>query len=136
MTITARPSLHARRAAWLALPGAAAIGIALWDPARRGGFPLCPVRALSGHSCPGCGLTRSLGSLLRGRFGEAVTLHPLLPVLVLEVMLAAAVVLVLGDRVATRVPRWFVPGLLALNGCALAVTWVIRTSTGQIAVLS
>ncbi len=40
------------------------------------GLPACPVRALLGIPCPGCGATTALSLLAHGRFGESATLHP------------------------------------------------------------
>ena len=44
-----------------------------------GGFPgidACAFHALTGLSCPSCGLTRAFCALSRGQFGEAWSLHP------------------------------------------------------------
>lgn len=64
-----------KRAALIALlasPLALAIGLDL---------PLCPSASLLGMPCPGCGLTRATFALLRGDFGAAYRLHPLVFVL-------------------------------------------------------
>ncbi len=37
----------------------------------------CPIKWLTGISCPGCGMTRALWSAARFRFGEAFRFHPL-----------------------------------------------------------
>ena len=37
----------------------------------------CPIRALSGLSCPGCGMTRAVLSVLRLDFSAAFHYHPL-----------------------------------------------------------
>lgn len=44
--------------------------------------PLCPVAIVARVPCPGCGLTRAAGALIRGHVREAVQLHPLSPIVV------------------------------------------------------
>ena len=69
----------------------------------------CPLKYLTGISCPGCGMTRALISLLTGHFRQAMHYHPLvllvipgvivyffrkkIPVKLRYVLLAAAAVL-------------------------------------------
>ena len=48
----------------------------------RLGVPVCPMAALTGHPCPGCGMTRATLALLHGHLAEAVGFHPLAPLLV------------------------------------------------------
>jgi hypothetical protein len=48
----------------------------------------CPWAALLGLPCPGCGLTRAAGLLLRGDLRGALQLHPLSPLLVPIVVVA------------------------------------------------
>ncbi len=141
-TVYAPPSLTrgytdmvARARTHLVVPAALAGGLALWDPARHGGPPLCPFRAITGHSCPGCGLTRSAGAFLRGRWHEALTLHPLGPLLLVEVAVACIAYVVLGPRLRGRMPSWLGPTLLVANAFALFAVWAVRSSTGQISVL-
>ncbi len=46
------------------------------------GVPICPMAAVTGHPCPGCGLTRATLALLHGHLREAVALHPVAPLIV------------------------------------------------------
>ena len=39
----------------------------------------CPIKFLTGVSCPGCGMTRAVLSALRGDFKAAFYFHPLFP---------------------------------------------------------
>lgn len=39
---------------------------------------ICPIKALTGIPCPGCGMTRALGLLLTGQFARSFQMHPLL----------------------------------------------------------
>ena len=62
--------------AWI-LPLAAAIGVALVVI----GWP-CPIRAVTGHACPTCGMTRGLRLALHGDFAGATRWHPLVWIVV------------------------------------------------------
>ncbi len=124
-----------RARTWLGVPAAMAVGVALWDPARSGGPPLCPYQFVTGHTCPGCGLTRAIGALLRGRWSEAVSLHPLAPVVVALVAAGCIAHVVAGDRVRRLVQSpvgYTAAGLLSV---VFVATWVLRVTSGQIDVL-
>lgn len=54
-----------------------AIYLFVFEPGRTGFFPLCPFRALTGFTCPGCGSTRALHLLLHGQLTSAFELNPL-----------------------------------------------------------
>lgn len=49
-------------------------GIALYflNPTQYTFMPKCPVKLLTGWSCPGCGFQRAVHALLHGRFEEAL----------------------------------------------------------------
>lgn len=95
--VTAPPPIasapYARRSLWRAilqigLPAAVAGVLFALDPATHGWlFPRCPVHALSGLCCPGCGVTRALHELLHGHVVAAFFLNPL-AVLLLPALLA------------------------------------------------
>ncbi|HEY1676223.1 MAG TPA: DUF2752 domain-containing protein [Candidatus Sulfotelmatobacter sp.] len=57
------------------LTGLALLG--LYDPARPGIFPPCPLRYFTGLYCPGCGSLRAIHQLLLGNVREAWALNPL-----------------------------------------------------------
>lgn len=127
--------LVSRARTHLLVPIALAGGLALWDPARRGGPSLCPYRLVTGHNCPGCGLTRSAGAFLRGRWDEALSWHALGPVFLIEALVVCVAFVALGQRLRDRFPSWLAPALVVVNAVALFAVWVVRTSSGQISVL-
>jgi hypothetical protein len=65
---------------WLTL-AAGATYIFIFEPGKSGFFPVCPFRALTGFTCPGCGTTRGLHKLFHGDVIGAFQLNPLMLVL-------------------------------------------------------
>jgi hypothetical protein len=60
---------------------AAGLGVLYWrfNPADTTNFfPPCPLRALTGYQCPGCGSQRAIYQLLHLNVTEAFILNPLL----------------------------------------------------------
>jgi hypothetical protein len=121
----------------------AALAVAVWDPARHGGPSMCPWRAVTGVACPGCGLTRAVGALLRGRVGDALDLHPFVLVVALEcalVWIASAVALRRGRERTVHSPsgpgpsspRWVMPAVAAANVVLLLGIWGARAMTGTL----
>ena len=65
----------------LALGALVLIGVYYrFDPARAGFFPPCPLRAVTGWLCAGCGAQRAIHALLHGDLAAAWRLNPLLVV--------------------------------------------------------
>lgn len=52
-----------------------------YDPMEHSFFPACPVKALTGFDCPGCGSQRAIHALLNGNFKAALYSNPLLMLL-------------------------------------------------------
>ena len=50
-----------------------------FDPSTAGFFPVCPLFALTGLACPGCGMTRGLHALLHGDVLTALDYNLILP---------------------------------------------------------
>jgi hypothetical protein len=81
-----------RRVAHALLAAALLLGAALFlcPPTRFSFYPVCPIHLYLGFLCPGCGATRALAVLLRGRVIEAMRLNALF-VLLLPFALAGAI---------------------------------------------
>lgn len=124
--ITARPWFRpAVGAAGLVALGATASG--------DDGPVLCPFRFCTGGYCPGCGMTRSIGALVRGDLGGSWQHHPFLLIAVAQLMLLGAIWSVASGQVRQRLLANR-NRLLAANGVALVLVWLLRLATGQIPV--
>jgi hypothetical protein len=105
------PSRFDRTVLLAGIPAAMLALIGLWrfNPATTGLFPSCPLHALTGFYCPGCGSLRAVHQLLHGNLGAAFALNPFaviaLPFLLYG--LASQVSLQLRGR---RLPHFFIPG--------------------------
>ncbi|MBX7218915.1 MAG: DUF2752 domain-containing protein [Blastocatellia bacterium] len=53
----------------------------LWHPSATPTFILCPFKHMTGYDCPGCGLTRAFCALAKGEWFQAITFHPLSPLM-------------------------------------------------------
>ncbi len=94
------------------------------------GIPLCPVAILTGHPCPGCGLTRATFACLRGDLATAIQIHPLVFFATPLVGYVAASgiwsFLKIGRiRYSKPISRWFVPPLLILFFATFGL-WIAR----------
>lgn len=54
--------------------------VAYFDPSTTNLFPVCPLYALTGFACPGCGLTRGFHALFHGDVLTALDFNALIPV--------------------------------------------------------
>jgi hypothetical protein len=92
--------------------------VAVVDPNEPGRYPTCPVLAVTGLFCPGCGALRALHALAHGDVATAVGLNALM------VLAAVALVVGWGTWVARRWqgrPRVRVTPAPALYGLLVAV---------------
>ncbi len=82
--IDTRPRARRMLAPLLVAGGSVAALGYLWavDPNQPGHYPLCPLKALFGIDCPGCGMLRGTHDLLHGEVGRALDHNVLLAVLV------------------------------------------------------
>lgn len=61
--------------------------VAVFDPRTTSWYPGCPLHELTGWWCPGCGLTRAAGHVVRGELGAAVAANALWPLVLAGVTL-------------------------------------------------
>jgi hypothetical protein len=112
-------------------PFAVIVALAL-APVVEEGPTICPFALCTGMACPGCGMTRAATRLVRGDFGAALTLHPLVPAVAL-VSIGGWVWFML--RRAGRVPppsRALINRILIVIAIALVGVWVARLLTGTL----
>lgn len=96
------------------------------------GLVLCPFRRCTGGYCPGCGLTRSSGRLLRGDLVGSWQQHPYVVIGVVQAIVLTTL-WATGSRLWPTVRRHAVP-LMAANITLLVAIWVARLVTGSIPV--
>ncbi len=59
---------------------AGALAVKFFNPVTAGFFPQCPLYAVTGFYCPGCGLTRGFHALFGGDVLTALHFNALLPI--------------------------------------------------------
>jgi Protein of unknown function (DUF2752) len=118
----------------------------VWNPGDNGP-PLCPIRAVTGYWCPGCGMTRAALALGRGDWSVANRYHPWVwflaaQLVVLAVAQLASIRSIQSPRtsgLADRVRNMFFSAsgqrVFLLNGVGLIVLWIVRMATGAIPVV-
>lgn len=81
----------------------------------------CPIKFITGVSCPGCGMTRAWLCLLSGKSALALHYHPLvwLPPVVVAVYL-----------LRKRLPKWVVNGSLTVAGVLFCGVYLYRLLSG------
>ncbi|HYJ91638.1 MAG TPA: DUF2752 domain-containing protein [Pyrinomonadaceae bacterium] len=63
----------------IAMTGGATI-VWAFDPSQTHILPVCPLYALTGFACPGCGLTRGFHALFHGNVLTALDFNALIPI--------------------------------------------------------
>ncbi len=94
---------------------------------------LCPLRRCSGGYCPGCGLTRSGGRLLRGDVAGSWQQHPYLILAIAQLAVVGAL-WQFGSASLRRRLGSFGRQALAANLAVMALIWVVRMANGSIPV--
>jgi hypothetical protein len=84
----------------IAVIGAGAFVVGYFNPTTAGFFPVCPLHALTGLNCPGCGLTRGFHALFNGDVLTALHFNAMLPIyaFVLLYLLASMILIVVRGR--------------------------------------
>lgn len=105
--------------------------LVLWTP-NDAGLVLCPFRLITGHACPGCGITRAVSHLFKGNWALAVGYHPLAPVVVLWLAGAWLYLLGLSQGWWRRLPRSFLITTSVLLAVSFLGVWAFRWATGSL----
>jgi hypothetical protein len=120
---------------WLLTGLAGLAGLAVlhvWVPSGDPATAFCLSRRLFHLPCPGCGMTRAFAHLAKGEWSAALALHPLAPVVALEIVVGWAVWgLGLASRRTFRLPIR-IEVLLLGNVALLFALWLGRAATGTL----
>ncbi|MEN8112782.1 MAG: DUF2752 domain-containing protein [Actinomycetota bacterium] len=129
MITTRAPSAHLRGGTLYAIPFVAAVVLATIEPT-DGSPTICGFATCTGIACPGCGMARATGHLLRGNVTEALRYHPLV-FLVLAELLAAWGIWVAhrAGWIQWRHRRW-VDIVIGVTAALLIMVWIVRLATG------
>lgn len=76
----AAPFERVLSAAAIMVGSAAVFVVTYFNPVTAGFFPVCPLYAMTGLYCPGCGLTRGFHALFHGDILGALHFNALVPV--------------------------------------------------------
>ncbi len=124
------------RKGWFWLAGAGAAGaaalLAAWLPGDDPSRTLCFTRRFLGVSCPGCGMTRAVAQLLHGNFGQALALHPLVPLAVADVVVGWGVWGLSLYGVVAPPSRRLIAQLLLAQLALLVAVWLGRAASGTL----
>jgi hypothetical protein len=80
--------------------GAGAFFVGYFNPVTAGFFPQCPLYAIFGLHCPGCGLTRGFHALFHGDVAAALGYNALIPIyaFILGYLLVSMVLIAVRGR--------------------------------------
>lgn len=117
---------RAKSAAIVAVAASISAVLFLFDPSKSNMYPLCPLNALTGLYCPGCGTLRASHQLLHLHIAAALGLNPL-AVLSMPFLGYALLSRVLIGIRGRPLPSIFVPAkwIWALLGVIIAF-WIMR----------
>lgn len=102
---------------------AAAIVVATVDPNETGNYPTCPVLALTGFYCTGCGTLRAVHALTRLDVAAAWGMNPLLLVFA---PFAVATWVAWVNRARTGRPRsWAAPGWALVTAVTVLLVFTV-----------
>jgi len=96
-------------------------------------LPACPIRALFGIPCPGCGLTRAVILCLHGDWATSLHAHPLAPIVLVQAVVLSFVWFIVRAEPMHLVRLKRVAKVSSrLDTVGLLIVWVYRVSTGVI----
>ena len=100
--------------------------VAYFDPTKTHMFPVCPLYAMTGFACPGCGLTRAFHALFHGDIVTAIDFNLLTPMwaAIFGYLVVSLIFVVIRGK---GLPMWATsPRFLAVFAGVLLVFGVVR----------
>lgn len=108
------------------------IGLLLAVSPDSEGPTFCPFALCTGTACPGCGMTRAGSALLRGDVSGALTLHPLVFLIGLQLAVGWGYYVLRRSGRARPLSTRTLNATLIATVLALVIVWAIRLLTGTL----
>lgn len=105
---------------------AGAFLVGYFNPSTSGFFPVCPLHALTGFNCPGCGLTRGFHSLFHGDILAALQFNLMLPIYLLIFIYVGISLLLIVFRGRGLSFKLFAPNLVYIFFIVSFVFGILR----------
>lgn len=115
----------------VAAPLLALFGLSLVD-AEADGPTICPFANVTGMACPGCGMTRAAGYLVRGDLTSALTYHPLVVLVMLQAIAGWVWLMWRRDDRVGPLSQRLTSAILIGTGVSLLVVWLLRMWSGSL----
>lgn len=115
----------------IAAPFIGVLLLAIVTPSEDGPT-ICPFALCTGTACPGCGMTRAAASLVKGDFSGALTYHPLVLLVGLQLLAGWAWFLLRRSGRVQPLSNRSLNVILIGTGLALVGVWVARLLIGSL----
>ena len=115
----------------LAAPFLAAGFLAI-APTADDGPTICPFALMTGTACPGCGMTRAAGYLIRGDLTSALCYHPLVMLIAVQALAGWGWWLLRRSDSVWPLSTRITNAILIGTGVSLLVVWLLRLWAGSL----
>lgn len=109
-----------------------AVGILAVVPTADDGLTVCPFALTTGIACPGCGMTRAAGYLLRGDLSSALRYHPLVILMAIQAIAGWGWWMLRQSETVRPMSTRITNAILIGTGVSLVVVWLLRLWAGSL----
>ncbi|MEX0797649.1 MAG: DUF2752 domain-containing protein [Acidimicrobiia bacterium] len=109
-----------------------AVGFLAVAPTADDGPTVCPFALTTGVACPGCGMTRAAGYLLRGDLSSALRYHPLVILIAVQAMAGWGWWMLRRSETVRPMSTRITNAIFIGTGVSLVVVWLLRLWAGSL----
>lgn len=109
-----------------------AVGFLAVAPTADDGPTVCPFALTTGTACPGCGMTRAAGYLLRGDLSSALRYHPLVILIAVQALAGWGWWMLRRSDTVRPLSTRITNAILIGTGVSLVLVWLLRLWAGSL----
>ena len=109
-----------------------AVGFLAIVPTADDGPTICPFALMTGTACPGCGMTRAAGYLIRGDLSSALRYHPLVILIAVQALAGWGWWMLSRSETLRPPSKKITNAILVGTGVSLLVVWLLRLWAGSL----